>query len=729
MNQQIWEEEQSHVSEVSKKLIGHIESLQLLLKKKKGELLEERTSTSNNFSDISDGKAIDFAQILPFLKERELRYVNISEALAKFELLYKSPYFGRIDIMDEDGTPESIYIGLSTFCEEGTGDIIIHDWRAPISSLFYENTIGAVSYKIPNGEELQVRIDKRRQFKIAYDKLLQLFDADLYIGDEVLQELLVDTAKQKMKSIVATIQSDQNAVIRSASHRNMIVLGPPGSGKTSVAMQRMAYLLYEYRKTMSASNIMLISPSDLFNDYISNVLPELGEENVVHSTFYRLFKDISGLGITAETYYENIERHQISNYEDKASYSFKSSNSYAMQLINYIKKLETSGMVFYTLKIAEKVFASSAELKELFYKKFTQFEIDFRLKKIRNLLIERLGIWSGEAIEIRHEELRAIERYIGDDEELRKRSVREVGKRFKVLSAAINNLGFLNVNKIYTNSIVFENDRDEAKNIQQETIGYLKTKHVSYEDLAPIMYIQAVLKGLNKNKAIKHIVIDEIQDYTYLQLKVIQVLFPKAHYTLLGDKNQMVHPTEKDMIADMDLPNFSIVELNKSYRSSNEITNFMSAILQQEEIISLGVSGHKPLIKNVKNYELVYTIASLINQHHETSSSFAILCKDMKSCLNLFEQLKETVPNIQIITQEQKVYMKGILIMPGYMAKGFEFTTVLIADANQETYVPPQDAYLLYTMTSRATRKLIILYTNILAEPIKKVDGELYTFN
>ena len=221
---------------------------------------------------MSDERGIDFATILPTLKEKELRYIHVNDVLSKLELLYKSAYFGRIDIEDEQ--LENLYIGLATFGEEDTGDIIIHDWRAPISSLFYENKLGEAFYQIPSEEIVPVQIQRRRQFKISYDNLLQIFDADIYIGDEVLQSLMTDTAKQKMKSIVTTIQSDQNAVIGSESHHNMMVLGPPGSGKTSVAMQRIAYLLYQYRRTLSAKNIMLISPSDLFNDYISNVLPE-----------------------------------------------------------------------------------------------------------------------------------------------------------------------------------------------------------------------------------------------------------------------------------------------------------------------------------------------------------------------------------------------------------------------------------------------------------------------
>ncbi len=727
MEQDIFQQEQNHLMQISGKLQDHIELLQKRLRMQKGELLGERKEISDNFSDISDERAIDFSQVLSSLQLKERYYLNVSEVLEKLQLLFKSPYFGRIDIINEDRQHETLYIGLSTFCEEVTGDIVIYDWRSPIASLFYENKVGKASFQIPDGAHLEVEIERRRQFKIEYDRLLQLLDADLYIGDEVLQNLLTDTAKQKMKSIVATIQSDQNAVIRSPMNCNMMVLGPPGSGKTSVAMQRMAFLLYQYRKSMTAKNILLISPSDLFNDYISNVLPELGEENVVHSTYYRLFKAMNLKGLDVETYYENIERLQLAEDFDRDSYAFKGSSKYADQLVRYLEKLETSGMCFFNVKMADRVFASAKELTQLFYEKYGDLDMDFRLKKMRNFLEQRLTVWKDKAIDAGYKELQAINHYIGTDEELKQLNMRKVTKRFKSLTTTIKTLGYVNVNKLYLESIVFENCIDETKKVQQATGQNLKEGHIFYEDLAPLMYLHAYVKGIYRNLDIKHIVIDEMQDYSHLQLLVIKALHPKAYYTLLGDKNQLVHPTKKDSITGPISQEFTMIELNKSYRSTNEITNFMSAILNNHDTLSLGVSGDKPVIKRINQQYFANTIQTLLDAHYEENDSFVILCKDMASCRKLFEELKAVIPNLQLVTQDQKLYTKGILLMPGYMAKGFEFTTVVIADADQENYSTQMDSYFLYTLASRATRKLFILYSDTLAPALQLIDRTLYT--
>lgn len=381
MEQTIWQKEEAHLKQISALLKQQIEVQTNHLKKQKGDIVEERTQASSEFNDISGESAIQFSQMLQTMQLREREYVQQSEQLAKMQILYKSPYFGRISLENEQGEREHLYIGLSTFREPETDDVLIYDWRAPISSLFYENKVGQARYQIPDGEYISVTIQGRRQYKVKYDELLQVLDADIYVGDEVLQSLLSDTAKEKMKSIVATIQSDQNIVIRSSNKDNLIVLGPPGSGKTSVAMQRIAFLLYEYRQTMNARSILLISPSDLFNDYISNVLPELGEENVKHTTYYRLLRDLKLTHYKAETSYENIERLQLATDEGREHYAFKGSHNYVKQLLNYIASIKKTGMPFYNLKVEGKLFVSAKKLTELFYEKYGALDIDFRLKK------------------------------------------------------------------------------------------------------------------------------------------------------------------------------------------------------------------------------------------------------------------------------------------------------------------------------------------------------------
>lgn len=724
MEQTIWQQEQTHLKEISALLKEHIAFLETQLQKQKGEIVEERIQASAEFNDVSGENAIQFSQMLQTMQLREREYLQQSDQLAKAKILSKSPYFGRISIENEQGEKEHLYIGLSTFREQQTDDVLIFDWRAPISSLFYENKVGMSRYQIPNGEYMDVLIEGRRQYKIKYDELLQLFDADIYIGDEVLQGLLTDTAKEKMKSIVATIQSDQNLVIRSSNKDNLIVLGPPGSGKTSVAMQRIAFLLYEYRQSMNARSILLISPSDLFNDYISNVLPELGEENVQHTTYFHLAKDVKLSHYKIETNYENIERLYTASEVQRASYAFKGSHGYVKQLLRYIESVKKTGMPFYNLKMGEELFASAKKISELFYTRFGGLDIDFRLKKIRTLLLEKIAQRKAKDRKVFMKELQAVTTYIGTDKEIEQLVNERLQKKYGKLEMTIQQLGFVNLNKMYVQSLIYQKEDVWTQSVAQATAETLKKRTIYYEDLAPMMYLQAVVKGMYADNTIKHIVIDEIQDYSYLQLLAIKAMHPKAHYTLLGDKNQLVHPQMKDSLAEPLAKHFKVIELNKSYRSTNEITDFMSAILNHTTTLSLGVAGDKPQI--IQTNDLLGTIKDLAEAQYETNDSFVILCKNKAACEQLYKDLKPLIPELQLITEKQKVYMKGLLIMPGYMAKGFEFTTVVLADANAHVYAEDMDAYLLYTIASRATRKLFLLTEGTLPKAIAQIGEHFF---
>jgi DNA helicase II / ATP-dependent DNA helicase PcrA len=726
VEQTIWQEEQQHLKTISAMLNAYVAHLEQLQRRQKGEIVEERTLATNDFSDVSGERAIEFSQMLQAMELKEREYIHVAEQLTKAKVLQKTPYFGRITIKNEMNEEETLYIGLSTFRDPKNDDVYIFDWRAPISSLFYENKTGPAYYKIPNGEAIDVEIKGRRQYKVLYDELMQILDADIYIGDEVLQGLLNDTAREKMKSIVATIQADQNAVIRASNRENVIVLGPPGSGKTSVAMQRIAYLLYEYRQFLNAKNILLISPSDLFNDYISNVLPELGEENVKHTTFYRIWKDAKVTVAHAETNYENIERMQHADEQSRASFRFKNSKQYAEQLQQFIQHLEKQDMAFFNLKIDDELIFSAKQLRVYFYEKFAGLDIDFRLKKLRTLLLNELTQRKNQAYSIELKRLKAITKYIGTDQELEAEAHHFAQKRFGKLIALVERMKFVNVNKLYIQSLTFQNDSDQAKQIAAITAQQLKGKTLNYEDLAPLLVLENWIKKIRVDTEIKHIVIDETQDYSHVQLLAIQTIYPKATYSLLGDANQIVHPEKRDLLAANDLQGYHSVQLNKSYRSTKEITDFMSAILNNTTTLSLGVTGEKPKI--IRTKIPAHVIEKLIREEKADDESFVILAKTMKQCETLYEELKPIVPEVQLMTEHDKTYMKGILIMPGYMAKGFEFTTVVVADATAAVYNGSADDTLLYTIASRATRKLFFLSDvgQRIPQAIEKIDANLY---
>lgn len=724
MEQSIWQREQAHLTNTSAQIKQAIQLLEQSLQKQKNDIVEERTFVSSEFNDVSGESAISFSQMLQTMALREREYMSASEQLQKAKALYKTPYFGRITIINEDGAPEQLYIGLSTFREPTTQDVAIFDWRAPIASLFYENTTGDAAYTIPNGENVTVEITGRRQYKVRYDQLLQVLDADIYIGDDVLQQLLADTAKTKMKSIVATIQSDQNAVIRSSNKENLLVLGPPGSGKTSVAMQRIAYLLYEYRQTMNARNILLISPSDLFNDYISDVLPELGEDHVQHTTFYRLLQEAGLQRYKAETHYANIERLQRADRDMYKAYVYKTSTAFSKLLQRYVQSLTKANMPFYQLKLDGDVFASSKELSHLFYTKFYGLDMDFRLKKIRTFLQKRLAVKKQADFDVTVAQLRAMNHYVGTDEEITMQAQQQIAQKYGQLAHAIEQLHFVNTAKIYVQALA------KAGGTKHEVIAAmtqkaLQKRQLHYEDIAPLLFIELRIKKLQQYPTIKHIVIDEIQDYTPLQLAAIELLYPKARFTLLGDRHQLVHPLQKEVLDPTFTEHYKVVELTKSYRSTNEITTYMRAILPHTATESLGVQGEKPTVLYTTDAHYDETIVQLVTKAFVEGESFALLCKNKAACEAFYARFSALLPQLQLITAEQKTYMKGLLVMPAYMAKGFEFSTVVLADADATIYTD-KDELLLYTIVSRATRKLYIVSTHTLPVPLACIPEAYY---
>ena len=286
---------------------------------------------------------------------------------------------------------------------------------------------------------------------------------------------------------------------------------------------------------------------------------------------------------------------------ERASFKFKNSKQYAEQLQRFVASLNEKGLVFYNLKIGDELLFSASELRQYFYSKFAGHDIDFRLKKIRTLLLNDVQKHKAIDYKKRLKELRNVTKYIGSDEELEVLANNDVNKKYGKIQALIEQLKFVNMNKLYIRSLTFENDGEQAKQIAQLTEQQLKNRTLNYEDLGPMLYLENTIKNLRTQPDIKHIVIDEIQDYSYVQLQAIQTFYPKAHYTLLGDKNQIVHPEKKDMLVGSELKAFQHIELNKSYRSTVEITDFMSAIIDNTTTLSLGVGGEKPTIFETSN--------------------------------------------------------------------------------------------------------------------------------
>lgn len=652
-----------------------------------GELIEERRfALAELGSEISDDTQIEYSQVLPSLKMQEELQVNRQDVADSLGKMKERPYFGAVTLTDAEVGQEKLYIGLNSLKDPSTNDLIIYDWRTPVASTYYANHLGAVTYDVPDVGPRTVDVNERIQLVIEDGTLLDVFDSELYIGDDALQHLLVDTAKDRMKSIVSTIQQDQNEIIRQTSAKDMLVLGPPGSGKTSIAMQRIAYLLYLHRHKMSAENMLFITPNEMFGDYIGEVLPELGEATINATTFYRL-NDKLGTRNSFEALFAHIERMRQASVEERHDFTLKSSQRLLDALDETLTLLAERQLKFRTVRIKEEPFVTTEELNTWFYDKFRTSPIDTRLKKIQVQLLPRYQDALDRAIKERTKALKKVHTYIGTDEELERQAKREKTKQFKALKRYITQLQFVNIERIYLDVL---KQLDSAT--RQRTMESLKQKTLNYEDIAPLLYLNIKIKGLHKEPKIQHLIIDEVQDYSPVQLACISAVFPNARKTLLGDKHQMVHPIPVNT-----LDQLKAIELVKSYRSTVQITEFTKQLIGNDTTESLGVTGDA--VRQMSFDAFKDELKTL------ESESVAIITRDAAHAAEVHTAIDQS--DVTLLTHDQYTFTKGKLIMPNYMSKGFEFSHVYIID--YDAYDQVKDKYLLYTTASRATRHLTLV--------------------
>lgn len=651
------------------------------------ELIEERRFAFEELgTEISDDAQIEYSQVLPSLKLQEEIQVNRNKITEQINKMKDRPYFGAVTLKDDAHETEKFYIGLNSLKDPSTGDLIIYDWRTPIASTYYENQLGEVSYNVPTVGTQVVDVLSRIQIVIEHERLLDVFDSEIYIGDDALQHLLVDSAKDKMKSIVTTIQQDQNAIIRRTSNHDILVLGPPGSGKTSIAMQRIAYLLYLHRNKMTAEHMLFITPNEMFGDYISDVLPELGEAPINATSFFRLKDKMNRRHFHVESLFQNIERMRYADDYARALFKIKNSKLLLQKMDQKIASIAVKNIKFNILTIEGTPFVTKEHLSYLFYDKFGESPIDARLKKIQVELQPIYEEHLQQAIKDRTKALKKVTRYIGTDEELEIRAKREKTKQYKVLKQYIKDIQFINIERIYLNIL-----KSIDQNAYEATLDQFRNKQMYYEDIAPLLYLSIKIKGLHRESMMQHIIIDEVQDYSVVQLAAISAIYPNARKTMLGDSNQIVHPAVTFELPD----DINVIHLTKSYRSTVQITEFTKGLIGNDDTESLGVQGDDVIELDYEAF--VNTVEAL------QSESVAIIARDVQHA----NKIAQTLKGCTLLTHDQYTFTKGKVIMPNYMAKGFEFSHVFIVGFNQ--YDLEHDQLLLYTIASRATRHLYLV--------------------
>lgn len=581
--------------------------------------------------------------------------------------IQNKPYFGSIRFKEEGSEEEdNIYIGITHV--EDKLDYYVHDWRSPICSMFYDYETGPASYKAPSGI-IKGNIIKKRQYIIEDAELKHIFDNDLNISDSLLQEVLAEESSDKMKNIVNTIQEEQNKVIRNTEDKNLIVEGIAGSGKTSVALHRIAFLLYRI-PNLTSSNVVVFTPNKVFSEYISNVLPELGEDNTYDMTFYDLlcqnineYKDI-------ENFTDFISRYYKGNVDNYDMVKYKQSDEIIKDIDNYINNLLSTIKFNDKLEYDDFIEIDTEELNNMLNYKYNRFPLFERIKEISKRI--------------------ASNNYEGST-----KNASSIEKKLKELL----NIK-LDLKDIFNNFYQSEYSKYKDK---------VNDKYLYYEDACIFLYIKSLLVGFNTNHVIKEIVIDEAQDYNKLQYLIIKKTFKTSNYTILGDTNQTINPYYKyDSLEELTsiFESSKYITLTKTYRSTGKIIDYTNKILGLNHVTAIRNDKDSDIIfrNNITKNDFLTDINNLKN----TSKSIAIITKNDKEAEEVYNMLKDDL-DIMLIDGFGHI-KRDLVVVPSYVAKGLEFDSVIIYTDKDNKY-QEKDKYLFYVACTRAQHNLII-YNN-----------------
>jgi len=593
-------------------------------------------------------------------------------SLRKLRLAKENPFFGKIKVNFDDEDDEEYYIGITSIIKDN--DLIINDWRSPIANLFYNSKIGKTSYKAPLGI-IDCNLLQREQIKIKNRKIDRVVDSNIHLTDDELQETLSKSSNEKMKNIVNTIQEEQNEIIRNVTDNNIIVQGCAGSGKTSVALHRLSYLLYNDKK-LQENNMLIFSPSDTFSSYISNVLPDLGDNNVLETTFSDFANSFVNKVDKIETFSEFISKYYdgLFTEEENKLNKYKFSDEYKNALLKFIKR-----------------FTDSYNFKEDLEVYNAYIPCDYLNKILKDYngypLQEKIDILTTFVVNLFKKT--NVNKYV-----IRKTIAKELIKPYFDPIATYNK--FM--------------ESDEFVESFGQTGKKVSRKMISFPDLIGILYLNFEFMGYPKNDLIHHLVIDEVQDYSPLQIEMIKKMFSGATMTVLGDCNQTINPYYKyDTLEDIKkyLGNSKYMELNKAYRSSKEIMEYVKQLLNDSTIIPVrNSSNNEVTVKEVDNNSLFRTIISDILTLKENGfERICIITKNNNELESIYEVLKDFV-DLTVINNDVKLN-NTTFISTSYNAKGLEFDAVISYNNLDDSY-EENDKYLYYVALTRAQHNLIV---------------------
>lgn len=680
--------------------------------KKKSEIIEAkkdvRENTEHGITSLytSDGfeALVELSQYINPVTDKIIDYEEEEHKILLLEKMIKSPYFARIDFkFDDEDEFEKIYIGRSSLRKNSYQEMYVYDWRSPIASIFYRFMTGEAFYDAPCGR-VTGELNLKRQYEIKNGKLEYFFDSDVQIVDEFLRQLLSQNTTAKMKAIVETIQHEQDVVIRDMENDLLMVQGVAGSGKTSIALHRAAYLMYQGLQTkLSANNIMIISPNSIFEQYISNVLPELGEDNVISSVFEDILSELlNGRKIQSRNdFLENLIVNSKYKEISRNSIEFKTSSFFREILDQFLIDIPRQWIEFEDVYYEGKCVVSGQILKDKILGR-PETPLGIKLEQLEDYILEQIfGTGKGRG----HKEEKNLIK-----QEIQKFIKIDIVELYKILFS----------NEAYFYSLLQNSNLSQGiKSIWEYTRENLEADRLYYDDAIAIAYLYLKIYGTNKYKNIKQVVIDEAQDYYPLQYEIFNLLFSNAKFTILGDMKQTLAKKEDISFYEqiqkiLNKKKSSLIMLDKSFRCTNEILNFsLKFIEKSSQIKSFNRNGDSPKVYIADNSEIfIDEIVKEINLCQEKGfQSICLICKTEKNSIYLFNKIKHKL-DIQLIKNGSVSDLQGVFILPVYMSKGLEFDAVLICDADSQNYHDEDDKNLLYVACTRALHKLSLFCEN-----------------
>lgn len=619
--------------------------------------------------------------------------------------LYNVPYFARIDFREDGETyTEQIYIGKFGLMDDETMEFLVYDWRSPVASMFYDAEYGPASYLCPVGE-IKGKVSLRRQYVFEKGILQGMFDASVEVQDEILQHILSRSADDKMKTIVTTIQREQNRAIRDCQSEVLVIEGPAGSGKTSIALHRIAYLLYHNRKTLTSDQILLFSQSDVLSYYISDVLPSLGERSVPAATFGELAARV--IAMPQESYFSYLESTLQNGMTPEGVSRFRQKGS--VEFTGFLEKeaaqVSREGIGFSGIAHLGRPVITAEELKADFQSYTEKLTILERLVKVRNDFFVRLRSLRKERLPILEQELleQKGETYYLDRRELRAEARLAWYKEFLMLEQDYNAKNMTDAMMLYLRFAGAFFGKDEAAAISRGD----GTEKLRYEDVAPLLYTGCLLGAVKPLDDVRHVVVDEAQDYSYIQYRILSRLFRYARFTVLGDPAQTLcgalAQQSLSYIADAFRERkVGVLRLKTSYRPTREIGRFAASLLgaPAPELVDRHGAEPEQLIaaNDAETAEIIRKFAASLPK----GASAAIITKTLRQAKTL-HGLVGVDTGAQLVGSEYDHYVGGLAMLPSWLAKGLEFDHVLVVNTD------PMEPHLLYVCCTRALHRLAVM--------------------